>query len=210
MISADLNLFPSTLDVLHLGLAGLAALSLLAAVLALIALLAALRKNRQAAEPVKSQPAAAPAEPLRPAVPVAQPAPVVQTVVMKEAGPEAALQLLSLLQNEARFIDFIEEDIAGYSDGEIGAAVRVVHEGCRKVLKAHFTLEPIRKEAEGARLQLPKGFDAAAVRLTGNIVGEAPFTGTLVHKGWRAAGVVLPKVAEGHDMNILAQAEVEL
>lgn len=209
MIPVDLNLFPSTLDVLHLGLAGLAALSLLAAVLALIALLAALRKNRRAAEPAPSQPAAAPAEPLRPAAPVAQPAPV-QTVVMKEAGPEAALQLLSLLQNEARFIDFIEEDIAGYSDGEIGAAVRVVHEGCRKVLKAHFTLEPIRKEAEGSRLQLPKGFDAAAVRLTGNIVGEAPFTGTLVHKGWRAAGVVLPKVAEGHDMNILAQAEVEL
>lgn len=206
MIPVDFNLFPSTLDVLHLGLAGLAALSLLAAVLALIALLAALRKNQRAAEPAPSQPAAAP---LRPAVPVAQPAPL-QTVVMKEAGPEAALQLLSLLQNEARFIDFIEEDIAGYSDGEIGAAVRVVHEGCRKVLKAHFTLEPIRKEAEGARLQLPKGFDAAALRLTGNIVGAAPFTGTLVHKGWRATGVALPKVVEGHDMNILAPAEVEL
>lgn len=210
MLPIDPNLFPSTLDVLHLGLSGLAAASLLVALLALIALLAVVRKSRQAAaEPLKSQPAAAAPEPVRPAAPMAQPAPV-QTVVMKEAGPEAALQLLSLLQNEARFIDFIEEDIAGYSDGEIGAAVRVVHEGCRKVLKAHFQLEPIRNETEGSRLQLPKGFDAAAVRLTGNIVGEAPFTGTLVHKGWRASGVSLPKVAEGHDMKILAQAEVEL
>ncbi len=52
----------------------------------------------------------------------------------------AALQLLGLLQREARFVDFIQEDVAPYTDAEIGAAARVVHEGCRKVLREHFAI----------------------------------------------------------------------
>src|SRR5688500_12565958 len=54
--------------------------------------------------------------------------------VLREASPDAALQLLSLLQREGRFVDFIEEDVANYADAQIGAAARVVHEGCRKAL----------------------------------------------------------------------------
>ena len=92
----------------------------------------------------------------------------------------------------------------------IGAAARVVHEGCAKVLKEHFTIQPVRGEAEGSRIELPEGFDAAAVRLTGNVVGKAPFKGTLSHRGWRSAEVRLPKLAEAHDASILAPAEVEL
>jgi hypothetical protein len=68
----------------------------------------------------------------------------------------------------------------------------------------------VRAEAEGARLTLPAGFDAAAVRLTGNVVGQPPFTGTLMHRGWRVTGITLPKMAEGHDVRVLAPAEVEL
>lgn len=133
-----------------------------------------------------------------------------EPVIVKEATPDAALQLLGLLQKEARFLDFVQENIAGYADAEIGAAARVVHEGCRKVLSQHFELEPVRKEQENTRLTLPKGFDASAVRVSGNIVGAPPFTGLLVHRGWRASRVKLPKVAEGHDISILAPAEVEL
>jgi hypothetical protein len=88
--------------------------------------------------------------------------------------------------------------------------VRVVHEGCRKVIQRHIDLEPVRTESEGSRLTLPKGFDPAAVRITGHIVGEPPFTGTLIHRGWRAATIKLPKVAEGHDVSVIAPAEVEL
>jgi len=55
----------------------------------------------------------------------------------------AALQLLGLLQREARFVDFIQEDVAPYTDAEIGAAARVVHEGCRKMLREHFALAPV-------------------------------------------------------------------
>jgi len=147
---------------------------------------------------------AAPAPAPSPA-PAAPPAPQ-----LREAPHEAALQLLGLLQRDARFIDFIEEDVKAYSDADIGGAARVVHEGCRKVLREHFSIQPLRSETEGSRVTLPEGFDAAAVRVTGNVVGKAPFTGTLSHRGWRVADTRLPKLAAGHDAAIVAQAEVEL
>ena len=152
-------------------------------------------------------PAAAPTAAPAPA-PVAAPAPA--AAPLREATPDAALQLLSLFQREARLIDFTQENLSGYSDADIGAAARVVHEGCSKVLREHFTIDAIRTEAEGSRVTLPEGFDASAVRLTGNVVGKAPFTGTLSHRGWRASSVRLPKLAEAHDAKVLAPAEVEL
>ena len=142
--------------------------------------------------------------------PAAAPAPTPAPAPRKEATPDAALQLLALLQRDARLIDFVQEDLSGYSDAEIGGPARLVHEGCAKVLRAHFTLTPVRPEAEGSRITLNQGFDARAVRLTGNVVGQAPFQGALSHRGWRATEVKLPKLAEGHDASVLAQAEVEL
>ncbi|SEB24350.1 DUF2760 domain-containing protein [Variovorax sp. YR216] len=136
--------------------------------------------------------------------------PVPAPPVLKEASSDAALQLLSLLQRDARLIDFVGEDLAGYADAQIGAAARVVHEGCAKVLREHFSIVPVRNEAEGARVTLQAGFDAAAVRLTGNVVGQPPFSGSLTHRGWRVTEVRLPKLAERHDTHVVAPAEVEL
>lgn len=145
----------------------------------------------------------------------AQPAPVAAPVKpaapeLREASPQAALQLLGLLQRDARFLDFVEEDIAAYADAEIGAAARLVHDGCRAALREHFTIVPVRDEAEGSRVTLPAGFDATAVRVTGNVVGAAPFTGTVSHRGWRVAEVRLPKLTGSHDASVIAPAEVEL
>jgi hypothetical protein len=156
--------------------------------------------------------APAPAAPMATPAPVAAPAPAPQPAAptLKQASPDAALQLLGLLQRDARFIDFVEEDVAGYSDADIGAAARVVHGGCRTVLREHFTIRPVREEAEGSRLTLPEGFDATAIRLTGNVVGKAPFTGSLSHRGWRVEDVRLPKLAASHDASVIAAAEVEL
>lgn len=137
-------------------------------------------------------------------------APAAAPAILKETGPEAALQLLGLLQRDGRFVDFIEEDVAGYSDADVGAAARVVHDGCRKVLREHFQLEPVRTETEGSAITLEAGFDASAIRLTGNVVGQAPFRGHLAHRGWKVTEVRLPKLAQGHDARILATAEVEL
>ncbi len=174
------------------------------------ALAARVRDLRDGVAEPAPQPAPAPVTVAAPA-PAPAPAPAAPPPApLREAPHEAALQLLGLLQREARFIDFIEEDVKAYSDADIGGAARVVHEGCRKVLREHFSLEPLRSEAEGSRITLPEGFDAAAVRVTGNVVGKAPFTGTLSHRGWRATDTRLPKLAAGHDAAILAQAEVEL
>ena len=153
------------------------------------------------------QPAAAP---VAAPAPAPAPAPVQAPIILREATPDAALQLLSLFQREARLIDFTQENLSAYSDADIGAAARVVHEGCSKVLREHFTIEAVRSEAEGSRVVLEQGFDAAAVRLTGNVVGKAPFRGSLSHRGWRSSSVRLPKLAEAHDAAILAPAEVEL
>lgn len=129
---------------------------------------------------------------------------------LRQAPTDAALQLLGLLQRDARLIDFTEENLSGYSDADIGVAARLVHEGCRKVLREHFTIEPVRPEAEGSRITLNQGFDASAIRLTGNVVGQPPFSGSISHRGWRATEVRLPKLADSHDATVCAQAEVEL
>ncbi|WP_028228487.1 DUF2760 domain-containing protein [Paraburkholderia ferrariae] len=158
----------------------------------------------------EAAPVAAAAQPVPAAAPVApavtpQPAPAIEA-----ASPDSALQLLGLLQRNARFVDFVEEDIAGYSDADIGAAARLVHEGCRTTLREHFTIRPVRDESEGSRVTLPEGFDATAVRLTGNVVGTAPFSGSIAHRGWRVTDVKLPKRVKTHDATVIAPAEVEL
>ncbi len=122
---------------------------------------------------------------------------------------DAALQLLSLFQREGRFVDFLEEEIASFSDTDIGAAARVVHSGCRKALRDHVTLAPIRAEEEGVKVTLPEA-NPTEVKLTGNVQGKGPHTGTLRHRGWKAVEVKLPTAIEGHDARVVAQAEVEL
>jgi hypothetical protein len=140
--------------------------------------------------------------------------PAVRAVVPPMAprlGPrEGALHLLALLQREGRLLDFCEEELAGFSDADVGAAARTVHAGCRKVLQEGLRLDPVRLEKEGAPLVIERGFDARAVRLTGNVVGDPPFRGTLRHHGWRAVEVRLPEPPEGEAASLLAPAEVEL
>jgi hypothetical protein len=139
-----------------------------------------------------------------------EPEPEPEPPKLEERAPEAAMQLLSILQREGRFIDFLEEDVTSFSDAEVGAAARVVHDGCKKAVDEHFTIQPIKSEEEGSKVTVEAGFDASAVRLTGNVVGEPPYSGTLQHRGWRVVKVQLPKIAEDHDVSVVAPAEVEL
>jgi hypothetical protein len=121
-----------------------------------------------------------------------------------------ALQLLSLLQREGRFVDFLQQDITSFPDADIGAAARVVHEGCRRALRAHAKIEPVRSENEGTLVRLDAGFDADEVKLVGDVHGPAPYAGVLRHRGWRAKTMELPQIVGGHDARVLAPAEVEL
>jgi len=192
----DLTAMPVTIDLLHVSL-GAIALVLLILILVRRGSAKPTRMH-DLADTVGSPPASAPA------------AETMTPPQLKTTSPDAALQLLALFQQEARFIDFIQEDLLGYSDADVGAAARVVHEGGKKVMHDYFSLVAVRDEPEESQITLPEGFDATAVRLTGNVVGQAPFTGTLVHRGWRVTEVRLPKLAEGHDAHIVAPAEVEL
>lgn len=163
-------------------------------------------------------------EPALPAAPAPAPLPPAPTPEVLEARPAAppppaapalpeatpALQLLALLQREGRLVDFLQEDVSSFPDADIGAAARVVHEGCRKALAAHVELAPVRSEEEGTTVTLPAGFDPASVKLSGDVRGGPPHRGVLRHRGWRARTITLPTPVAGFDATIVAPAEVEL
>jgi hypothetical protein len=127
-----------------------------------------------------------------------------------EPSVEAALQLLGVLQREGRLVDFLEQDISGFEDVAVGAAARVVHEGCRQALRSRAHIVPVRMEPEGATIELEAGFDPSAVKLTGDVGAAGPRRGVLKHRGWRAESFELPRAVGSHDATILAPAEVDL
>lgn len=126
-----------------------------------------------------------------------------------EARDDGALALLAWLQREGRLLDFLQQEIDEFDDEEIGGAVREVHKGCRKVLGEALALEAILPGEEEDRITVEAGFDPVAIALSGNVKGDPPFKGTLMHHGWRTTKVHLP-VPETVDTKVLAPAEVEL
>lgn len=125
-------------------------------------------------------------------------------------GQERALQMLGLLQKEGRLLDFLLEDIGGYSDEQIGVAVRTIHNQCRRALDEHLAIEPVLAGAEDSRIVVEPGFDPSSIRLIGNVTGEPPFNGVLRHHGWRAKQVNIPPLPLEGDKTVIAPAEVEL
>ena len=121
-----------------------------------------------------------------------------------------AVQMLALLQRDGRLVDFLQEDVSAYGDAQIGAAVRDIHKGCRKVLAEHVVVAPLRREPDESTIRVEAGFDPSQIRLIGNVVGKPPFTGTLKHPGWRAEKLDLPELPPSYDATVIAAAEVEL
>jgi hypothetical protein len=122
----------------------------------------------------------------------------------------AGLAVLGLLQREGRLIDFLKEEVSSFTDGDIGAAARVVHAGSRKVIDQYLTLEPVLKDAEGATVTVPAGFNAERIRLTGNVAGQPPYHGALKHHGWLATSIRFPALSPALDPRVIAPAEIEL
>jgi hypothetical protein len=132
---------------------------------------------------------------------------------MERPAPEAfdrAVQMLALLQRDGRLIDFLAENISPYPDAQLGAAVRTIHEACRKVLEHYVKLEPILNSEEDQPVTVQGGFDPAAIKLLGNVTGEPPIRGVLRHKGWHVKEVNLPPLPQGSGRMVIAPAEVEL
>jgi hypothetical protein len=120
------------------------------------------------------------------------------------------LHLLAVLQREGRLVDFLTEDIAPYNDAQIGAAVRSIHENCRKSLEKHLSPRFVMDTDEGEQVTIPVDFDSSTVKLTGNVTGEPPFTGILRHRGWRAGKLELPILTGAGDPKVIAPAEIEI
>ncbi len=139
----------------------------------------------------------------RPAAPPPPPpAPVART-------SDGALQILGILQRDSRLIDFLMEDIGGYADDQIGAAVRELHDQCRDAVGRYVTLQPVIDGVEGTYANAPSA-DPNLVKFVGNVPAKPPKGGTLRHKGWRASKVDLPAVAGKQDPTIIAPAEIEI
>jgi hypothetical protein len=122
---------------------------------------------------------------------------------------DGALQMLGILQRDSRLLDFLMEDVAAYSDDQIGAAVRELHDQCRDSVSRYVTLQPVIDGVEGTFVQAPSK-DPNLVKFVGNVPAKPPSGGTLRHKGWRAAKVDLPALAARQDATILAPAEIEI
>lgn len=118
------------------------------------------------------------------------------------------LQLLAILQHSGRLIDFLKEDITHYTDSDVGAAVRKIHSDCAGCLEELVTIRPLIDENEGSKITVGAGYDASAIKLVGN-VKEPPFSGIVIHRGWKAHKKSLPKQASvTHE--VIAPAEVEI
>jgi hypothetical protein len=135
--------------------------------------------------------------------PAAKPSPQVRP-------SDGALQILGLLQRDSRLIDFLMEDISAYSDDQVGAAVRNLHDQCRDSLNRYLRLAPVIDAVEGSFTKLETN-DPATVKLLGNVPvsGKAP-GGILRHKGWRAEKIDLPPTPPAQSVTVIAPAEVEV
>ena len=143
----------------------------------------------------------------------AAPVPAAPARVVPPAAPvdttDRAAQMLAILQRDGRLVDFLMEDLAPYSNEQVGAAVRDVHRGCRQALDRYAALAPVFEAAEGATVTVEPGSDAARVKVVGNAAGSPPLRGVLRHRGWEAGRLELPPLpATGR--SIIAPAEIEI
>jgi Domain of unknown function (DUF2760) len=119
---------------------------------------------------------------------------------------------VGLLQEKGRLVDFLMEDLTSYEDAQVAAAARIVHQGCRQVLQEHFKIAAVSQAEEGSQVTVPTGYAADEYRLVGKVSGNPPFTGKLIHKGWKTESVTLPRIVKLDEKRLpsIAPAEVEL
>jgi Domain of unknown function (DUF2760) len=178
----------------------------IAAIALVLALLIVALTFLEARKRAEAEVAAKPPPPETPTI-IPPPGPPPPTENTAEAEIVA---FFALLQEKGRLVDFLMEDLASYEDAEIGAAARVVHEGCKQVLKEHFKIHAISDAQEGSQVTVPAGFAADEYRFVGKLSGDPPFTGKLVHKGWKTDAVKLPRIVDTRRLPAIAPAEVEL
>jgi hypothetical protein len=157
--------------------------------------------------PSRDAPSSATAPP-QAAAPLDRPAPPAAS--RSQPRRSDALTLLSALQREARFVDLVQESLTQYSDEQIGAAARDVLRDCRAVIDRMFALQPVLSGEENEMVETPAKLVAGRLRVTGNVSGDPPYRGRLVHHGWEATRCDLPSWAgDGESARVVAPAEIE-
>ena len=172
-------------------------IALLGLLLALFVLILSFRAGAKATSPSIGAPAPAPAT---------LPPPVTAT---NQAETEI-VAFFALLQDKGRLVDFLMEDLTAFDDARVGAAARVVHQGCGEVLKEYFKITSVSEAEEGSQVVVPAGYAADQYRMIGKLAGNPPFTGKLVHKGWKTEYVKLPRSTKTDRLPAIAPAEVEI
>lgn len=127
-----------------------------------------------------------------------------------ETHDHSHLRLLQYLQQAGRFVDFLKEDIASFTDAQVGAAVRKIHQDCGKSIEELVTIRPLKDEQEGSSVNIPKGFNPSEIKIVGKVKGEPPYQGILVHRGWKAQKRSLPKKSVDQNLEVICPAEVEI
>ena len=132
-----------------------------------------------------------------------EPVPVAPTAALRSE----AVTLLAALQREARFVDLVKENLAQYSDAQIGAAARPCLQQCATTLDRLMGLKPIETVADGQPVQVPD----SALPSRYLWVGEGSGTsGKLVHHGWEASHVQLPQwTGVASDAKVVAPIQVK-
>jgi|SRR5579862_8403585 len=138
------------------------------------------------------------------------PVETVREIIKRIPDTHGPAQLLGLLQQDGRLLDFLFENIDEYDDERVGAAAREIHARCRKALLKYITFEPVRGEREGEMVTLGSDYDPASIRVSGTAHIRSAMFGTLRHRGWRAARIDLPPRPTGADPAIVMPAEVEV
>lgn len=127
--------------------------------------------------------------------------------VKPRIGRDGAVTLLSTLQREARLIDLIGEDLAQYSDAQVGSAARPCLKQCATALNRMFDLQPLVDAGEGASVEVPG--NASPIRYQWIGEGSAA-SGKLIHHGWQVTKIDLPTwTGADADAKVVAPAQVQ-
>lgn len=125
---------------------------------------------------------------------------------------QSVMSVLSSLQKHGRFLDFVMGDISSLPDDRVGAAARVVHQGCQGILKQYFDFRPVFEKTEGEQVTLDKSMAPGNFRLVGGEAADLPVTAKLLHKGWRTTKVNLPQriTTDQATKDVIVPAELQL
>ena len=125
-----------------------------------------------------------------------------------------ALELLAALQRDARFIDFVKEDVAGCDDATLAAAARTTHDRCAETLERFFKIRPLSDVPEGETTSIDLAAqNPARIRVAGSppTVSGTNVACRVVHAGWIAEKCE-PPLWSGkiEDAFVLAPVELEV